>query len=303
MIIGHRKQWAFLKKAAQFKKFSHAYLFCGQEKLGKKKIALEWISLLFGKPVVGMSAEEYNPDLIFIEPQAKEIQISQIRDLIWRLSLKPSVSSLKVAVINDAHLMNAEAQSSLLKTLEEPRGDALLILISDKTQYLFPTILSRVQTIKFHQVQKEEINNYLMKEGISREKAEEIAEVSSGRPGVALDIVSGKEKLEDLIKKIQELDKLSQSSLCSRFQYAKDLSDNSENVKNTLDIWLDCFRNILLSHFSPSDSGAVPQNESFKKYPISKLKKIINLIQTTKLIISSTNVNLRLALETLMLEI
>jgi len=313
MIIGHKKQWAFLKKAAQSKKFSHAYLFCGQARLGKKKIALEWISLLFNKPVEEIAVEGFHPDLVFIEPQAKEIQIPQIRELIWKLSLKPSLAGLKVAVINDAHLMNEEAQSCLLKTLEEPRGNALLILITDKPQYLFPTILSRVQTVKFHQVPKEEIKNYLMKEGASGKEAEEIAEISSGKPGKALDIMSGKEKLEDLVKKMQELDKLSQSSLSSRFQYVKDLAENPENVQNTFEIWLNYFRNVILSRFASNEkfknqaserSEGKKENETlFAKYSIPKLKKIINLIQTTNTVISSTNVNSRLALETLMLEI
>jgi len=223
------------------------------------------------------------------------------------------LAGLKVAVINDAHLMNEEAQSCLLKTLEEPRGNALLILITDKPQYLFPTILSRVQTVKFHQVPKEEIKNYLMKEGASGKEAEEIAEISSGKPGKALDIMSGKEKLEDLVKKMQELDKLSQSSLSSRFQYVKDLAENPENVQNTFEIWLNYFRNVLLSRFASNEkfknqaserSEGKKENETlFAKYSIPKLKKIINLIQTTNTVISSTNVNSRLALETLMLEI
>ena len=49
MIVGHQKQWQFLKKSAELGKISHAYLFSGPEKVGKRKVALEWIQLLFGK--------------------------------------------------------------------------------------------------------------------------------------------------------------------------------------------------------------------------------------------------------------
>lgn len=314
MIIGHQKQWNFLKKVAETKRFSHAYLFSGQEKLGKKTLALKWISFLFGfeedksSSLPSAFAREQNaplrnhPDLIFIEPQSKEIQILQIRDLTRRLSLKPSISPIKAAIIDNAHLMNEAAQTSLLKTLEEPKGDTLLILISDKAQVLFPTILSRVQTIKFNSVKKEEIKNYLLTElpkeargkkrfisstgqGISEKETEKIVEIASGRPGVALTFCSDKEKLESFNKKIAELNKISNSPLYFRFQYVKNLAENIENIKDALDIWLYYYRNILL------------------KQPTMKLKNIINHIQTTKFLLSNTNLNPRLALERLMLEL
>ena len=322
MLIGHQKQWNFLRKAAETKRFSHAYLFCGQEKLGKKTLALEWISFLFGQDVQNLTN---HPDVVFIEPQVKEIQISQIRDLIWRLSLKPSLAPLKVAIIDNAHLMNQEAQTSLLKTLEEPRGEALLILISDKAQYLFPTILSRVQIIKFNSVKKEEIKNYLLGQGVSEKETEEISEIALGRPGVALDLSSGKEKLENFTQRITELNKISNSPFYLRFQYAKNLAEDLESIKDILDIWLNYFRSILLSRFSPSfdetkrevkrdlslstpspakrGEGGEGDEVLFSKYPTTKIKNIINRIQTTKFLLSNTNINSRLALETLMLEI
>ena len=320
MLIGHQKQWNFLRKAAETKRFSHAYLFCGQEKLGKKTLALEWISFLFGQDVQNLTN---HPDVVFIEPQVKEIQISQIRDLIWRLSLKPSLAPLKVAIIDNAHLMNQEAQTSLLKTLEEPRGEALLILISDKAQYLFPTILSRVQIIKFNSVKKEEIKNYLLGQGVSEKETEEISEIALGRPGVALDLSSGKEKLENFTQRITELNKISNSPFYLRFQYAKNLAEDLESIKDILDIWLNYFRSILLSRFSPSfceakakvekrtkssstTKGSEVEEEDevlFAKYPTTKIKNIINRIQTTKFLLSNTNINSRLALETLMIEL
>src|SRR4030042_5617712 len=126
MIIGHKKQWQYLLKSKETGRLSHAYLFCGQEKLGKKKVALEWISLLLGEDVF----KNNHPDLTLIEPEGKEIQIGQIKQLIWNLSLKPYSAPFKVALIDRAHLMNEEAQASLLKTLEEPKGETILFLVS-----------------------------------------------------------------------------------------------------------------------------------------------------------------------------
>jgi DNA polymerase-3 subunit delta' len=341
MIIGHQKQRNFLRRAAETKRFSHAYLFSGQEKLGKKTLALEWVSSLLGQSARQNFKEGKHPDLIFITPEKKEIQISQIRDLIWRLSLKPCLAPLKIAIIDSAHLMNQEAQTSLLKTLEEPKGETLLILISDKAQYLFPTILSRVQIIKFNSVKKEEIKNYLLNQGISEKETEEISDIALGRPGVALDLISDKEKLENFSQRIRELNKISNSPFYFRFQYVKNLvkedkssfpsslslrkssvAEDLENIKYTLDIWLNYFRSILLSRFSPSFREAKakvkmrtkfsslpaspslqPKDENFSKYSTIKIKNIINHIQTTKLLLSNTNINTRLALETLTLEL
>ncbi len=308
MLIGHQKQWDFLKKAAENKRFSHAYLFAGREKLGKKTLALQWISFLT-ELLQEAKVEKRtkfsltnHPDLIFITPGEKEIQIVQIRDLIRKLSLKSSGAPFKAAVIDNAHLMNREAQSSLLKTLEEPRGETLLILISDKTQYLFPTILSRVQTVRFNSVAKEEIENYLSKQGVSKKETEEISGLASGRPGVALDLISDKRKLADFNQRIAELDKISNSALCFRFEYVKKLADDLESIKDVLDTWLAYFRDVLLARFSSSKLSCRPTNENFERYPAAKIKNIIENIQTTKFLLASTNANSKLALETLMLE-
>ncbi|MFH1462237.1 MAG: hypothetical protein ABIG08_00830 [bacterium] len=308
MIIGHRKQWEFLKKIAERKSFSHAYLFSGQEKLGKRKIALKWLSLLFQEDL----ENSHHPDLSLISPLEpdsipasakaaagkkaltgkREIQIGQIRELIWKLSLKPYSAPLKAAVIDQAHLMNQEAQTSLLKTLEEPRGNAVLILISEHPEYLFSTILSRVQTVKFQPVEREEIKSYLKKQGAPEKESEEICQFSLGRPGLAIDFLSGSDKIKFQQQKIKDLIKISKSDLSERFQYAKRLAEESKDLKEVLSVWLNYFRNILF--------GGV---ENRGEYSLTKLSKILKLIQNTNFLISTTNVNTKLALENLVLEL
>ena len=290
MIIGHGKQWKLLKKVAEAGEFSHAFLFSGQDKIGKKKVALEWLSLIFGQ-----NLQKGHPDLIMIEPENKEIQIGQIRDLIWKLSLKPYSATIKAALINESHLMNQDAQTSLLKTLEEPRGKTLLILVSDSPEYLLPTIISRVQTVKFYPVEKGEIRAFLQKSKVSQEETEEIVEISSGKPGKIIDMLADSKKLAEFNQKIKEISRISDSSLAVKFQYAKDLSEDTGKIKEALDLWLSYFRKILLSRIKDGKESG--------KYSPSSLKSILNLIQETKLFISRTNVSARLALERLMLEL
>jgi DNA polymerase-3 subunit delta' len=291
MLVGHQKQWQILKGAAEEDRLSHAYLFFGQEKLGKKTLALELISYLFGQTPNQLIAGGH-PDFILITPINKEIQISQIRDLIWRLSLKPSIAPLKATIIDQAHLMNQEAQNCLLKTLEEPKGKTLLILITEYPEMLFPTILSRIQKIKFYPLPKKEIENYLKEQGVEEKKAKIISQISQGRPGVAIDFLEQPEKLKEREKLIEELIKLTKSDLIWRFQYAKKISKATQ-LKEILNIWLSYFREKLISSL----------NSKGEPWKIEGLKKILEKIQKTLFLISTTNVNFRLTMETLMLEL
>jgi len=292
MIIGHQKQWQFLKKSLELGKLSHAYLFSGQTQLGKKKLALE-----FAKLINGENFDFGHPDLILIEPsEGREIQIVQIRELIQKLSLKPYSAPAKVAIIDQAHLMNSEAQNCFLKTLEEPKGNTILILITEAPETLFPTIRSRCEIIKFYPVKISEIENYLKSQGISKEKSEEIAKLSLGRPGLAIDFLTDPQKLENQKKVIEELIKIAsqKASLSLRFQYVRELAQ-APKLREILNIWLNYFRTVLLEQFL--------ENKVKKpEYPSSRLKNIIKQIQNTNFLISTTNVNLRLALEILMLQ-
>lgn len=288
MIIGHQQQWQYLKRLAEQDKLPHALLFCGQEKLGKRTFALEFVKWLFGSDV----EKKPHPDFIFIEPEEKEIKISQLRGLIWKLSLKPSLASLKVAVVNQAHCMNSESQNCFLKTLEEPKGKTLLILITEYPESLFSTILSRVQKIRFSSVKKAEIENYLKEKKFKEDEMREILEISGGRPGLAIDLAADPGKLRERREKIKDLTEITKSDLALRFQYAKTMSENQRDLKEILAIWLSHFRKIFLEQCLTPD--------------IKKMEKLRNTIKTTQntiFLLSSTNANPRLALENLMLEI
>lgn len=268
-------------------KLSHAYLFSGQEKVGKKTLALEWISLLLSEN------PRLHPDFVFVEPRESVIQISQIRDLAWQLSLKPFKARLRVALVDQAHLMTEAAQNCFLKTLEEPKGEALLILITEYPESLLSTILSRCEVIKFYPVPKTEIESYLKEKGIDSWK--EISEISGGKPGVVIDFLLHPQKINERRQKIEELNKILNSDISFRFQRAKDLSQEP-NLRELLHIWLSYFRDALIDRSLTSDI-------KHSDYSLSKLKNIIRQIQSVNFLISTTNVNPRLALEILMLEL
>lgn len=235
-----QKQWDFLSKSFELGKLPHALLFFGQEKIGKKDFALKFINSV-------LKENPGHPDFIFLDSQ-KEIQIAEIRNLIEKLSFKPYSSPQKFALINNVHLMGKEAQNCFLKFLEEPTDKTHIILITQYPDILLPTILSRVQKIRFYP-----------SKGFKIEQDEKI---------------------------ISELLRISKSDLADRFKFAKDLSESDPS--QVLDSWLRYFREELIS-----------ENYSSK----NKTSAIIKEIQKTKLLLSTTNANSRLALEILLMKI
>ncbi len=93
------KQIQYLKRLFQEEKLPHALLVSGIS-------AKEFVSKIFGEDVV----KKVHPDFTFVAPAEKQIKIEQIRDCIWRMSLSPFAAPLKVAVIDQAHLLNKDAQ-------------------------------------------------------------------------------------------------------------------------------------------------------------------------------------------------
>jgi len=252
-MISHQTiiQWQFLKRSVELEKIPHALLFYGSDSAELKTLALKFITLINNQDV----EKGIQPDLFIIGPgEEKEIKIGQIRELRSKLSFKSYAAPFKSVIIEQAHQLNQEAQSAFLKLLEEPKGKTVFILITEYPEILLPTVLSRVERLRF----------YTSPLAVNRQE-----------------------------KRIKEILQMSHSDLATRFQYAKELSGTPQDLKEILDLWLKYFREMLLATVS---------NKS-KEYSLNKLKNILKLIQTTNFLISTTNVNPRLALEILMLEL
>ncbi len=309
MFIGHQKQWHFLKDSFENKKLPHALLFCGQEKIGKKKVAIElakYINCTGGdKPCDNcrncLDIERgLFPDFVLIAPPKKQskIQIAEIRNAVKRLSLKPYSSSLRIALVDRAHLMTADAQGCFLKFLEEPKGDSLIILATEYPETLLPTIRSRIQKVGFYLVSGRKIKKYLQRKGAEEKKAEILSAVCGGKPGVALDLLENPDILEQRKRTVQDFISLSKGDLVLRLDYAKKFFKEPKfELQEVLDAWLHYLRKIFLVQ-ATEDKESNPFD-----YSLSESRKIISLIQETKFLVSTTNVNPRLAFEILLMEI
>lgn len=215
--------------------FSHAYLFSGQEMIGKKTFALELANKMLGDTAIEYSDAQFlnNPDILFIDAINSEsgqtIAIEEVRRIKKFIFRSPYVGKYKFIIINDAHLMTTEAQNALLKVLEEPNASSVLILISANSESLLPTIFSRCQEIKFFPHKKEVIDSILTDVKLSKINKEFLAVFVDGRIGLIKQIIDKEsfDEVEDAVKKIMHLIK---ADINERLNVAQKLTDEKNKA-------------------------------------------------------------------------
>lgn len=296
-IVGHKKQWDFLKNKIDSGQVSHAYLFVGPDSVGKKKFAVELLKKINCDKKTGsdgcyncrLISQEKHPDFFMVRAKEKpEIQISQIREVQQFLGLKPYCAAYKMVVVEDAEKMNSEAQSCFLKTLEEPKGSStILILLSSKPEMILQTIFSRCSVVKFFPIGKKEIVKHLIDLGASEKKAGEIANLADGKPGRAIKLLQNPEIREKEEKMMADIAKIYGADIAEKFKYVKDLAE--EDYTGFLAMFLRYCRIILR------------EEDNVEKF--GKIKEIAKKADQTALQIASSNINAKMALENLLLSI
>jgi DNA polymerase III subunit delta' len=238
MFIGNKPIQEYFENLAESDAFSHAYLFYGPEGVGKKSLARS-----ISEKLTGLLSSQ---DLRAIDKGKDEIQIADIRELKNFLSLT-SFGKYKIVIINNAHNLGRDASNALLKVLEEPSGTSILFLITHLPKLLLPTVISRCQMVRFHPIKEKEIVDFLVKEGFSTHSTDThggersqinaglIAKFANGSLGLALELT---ENFDNFQKSINLLNKLAQSELGERFEIAKKITSDSEDLKKMTRDWL-----------------------------------------------------------------
>ncbi len=175
----------------------HAYIFKGPEGVGKRLFARGLAAAVncrdhkrLGACGVCTSCKKFrsnnHPDFMVVSPEKGVIKIDQIRRLTRELTYPPYESNMRVVVLEDVHTMRREAANSLLKTLEEPPENNLLILTAEASQEILATLTSRCQVVPFSQLSIDDTVAVLVQRGADRETARMLARLSEGSPGKAL---------------------------------------------------------------------------------------------------------------------
>ena len=193
-IIGHGPAWERL--VAESRAPAGAYLFVGPRGVGKSLVARRFAERLVcgrggdhpdGCPSCEKARAGGHPDIVVVSPAERQrIGVDDARDVVRRAVRTPVESSRKVFIIDRE--MTEPAANVLLKTLEEPTGSTVFILVSASAEDYPTTVASRCRIIHFGKVGTAEMVEALLRRGVERSEAEVLAEVAGGRPMMALQL-------------------------------------------------------------------------------------------------------------------
>jgi len=197
VLLGHDPVWAALETALQRDRLPHAILLTGPTGIGKSAFALRFAARLLctgADPPCGdcarcrQVAAGSHPDVtrIGLLTGKKEIGIEQARTLKQVIRMRANPGSRKVAVVDDADRLSIAAQNALLKTLEEPPGDAVLLLTAASPGSLLPTVRSRCRRLALLPLADADMRTVLSAHGVPRESLAALVERAGGSPGRAL---------------------------------------------------------------------------------------------------------------------
>jgi len=254
-IIGHDRQKNILRRALTSGRLAHAYLFAGPDGVGKRLMAIALARVLFcahgtrcGECTTCRKLDHRNhPDLHVLEPDGSSIKIEQVRALQRDLSLRPLEASRKVCLIEAADTMTVAAANALLKTLEEPRGDTVLLLLSSQPQRLLETIRSRCQLLRFTRQPLELVRDNLSQQlGVADAEAHVLAALSEGSFKKAF----GKDRqlyLEERRRLLKTLTALSAGSILQVLEFAEQLAGDKVTLPDILEIFQAFYRDVLFT--------------------------------------------------------
>lgn len=320
-IIGHANVIGYLEKSIEMDKVSHAYLISGPEGAGKLRIAKAFAGALQcekgGTDMCGechscrQALSGNHPDIKqLVREKLSSIGVNEIREQINQdVAVKPYNGRYKVYIIEDAQLMTEQAQNALLKTIEEPAGYAVFLLLTTNKEALLSTILSRCVTLNLRPVNSRLIREYLLdKYDISEYDANVCVAFAQGNVGKA-EKLAGSDKFNKIKDEaISLLKYIPDMEIYEIIQAVKHVTEFKVDIDDYLDIIMIWYRDILLFKATKDANEVIFKDEiNYIKEAASKstyqgIEEIIRALETAKSRLKA-NVNFDLTMELLLLTI
>ncbi|MFC1892679.1 ATP-binding protein [Chloroflexota bacterium] len=330
-VVGHDRAVSLLQHGLEKGTLAHAYLMVGPPHVGKMTLALDLARALnceaaappcgkcascqkagLGKhadvQIIGLTGNGNSAEA----RNRAEIGIGQIREMQSSASLPPFEGRHKVFIIDGAEHLSIEAANCLLKTLEEPTGRVLFVLLATSDRFLPATVVSRCQRLELFPLAAAEVEVVLVDRwGTSPEKAKLLARLCHGCPGWAISAATDDGWLRQRTERIDRLLDVSTADYEECFTYATELAaqfgQNRWLAWEVLDLWRDWWRDLLLVKAGCSDVITnVDMSDTFidqaGHYSLLQIKSFIKSIRAAKEQLRQ-NANPQLALEVLMLDI
>jgi len=329
-LVGQDRAVSLLQRSLERQSIAHAYLFVGPPHVGKMTLALNLAQALnceAAKPPCGecdpcqkiVSAKHADVQIIGLANDGDsaetiprvEIGIDQIRQMQHSSSLPPFEGKYKIFIIDGAEHLSIEAANCLLKTLEEPVGKVIFILLTTNERLLPATVISRCQRLELLPLATTEAESALNKRGIEPPRARFLARLSRGCLGWALSAAFDESLLQQRSERMDRLLDIVNADYEARFAYVTQLaaqfSQSRGSVQEVLDLWLEWWRDLLLVKTGCCEAITNVDLETTlvdmaKGYSLAQIKAFINSIQAAGEQLRQ-NANPRLVLEVLMLSI
>lgn len=319
-IIGHREIVLALRNAVDKQKAAHAFLFSGQQGVGKKTTAMAFArALLCQNPCAAdacgqcqdcrLVCDGTHPDLHVLKPDGASIKIQQVRQLQRSILLSPHQGHRQVYILECVEKMTVEAANSLLKNLEEPPTGVVYILLTEQPYGLLPTITSRCQNFTFRPLSIKEVESGL--NGIAGLNADDVhfaAALSGGSLGKAQTLLSQgqyKARRDDVIKLAANLRRASLSEISHQ---AEEMAQDKPTALAQLDLLLQWYRDLLIWRETAFEDMLINRDRvsdidiEASLYTTGRLIDIISDIELAKGQLSA-NANTRLVLDILLVRL
>lgn len=323
-FIGNSWAVDFLEKNIAAGNSHQAYLICGPDSIGKRTLALQLSQrLLCDHPQDGpcrqcepcrQTAQKRHPDFHWLEADEVDgtLKVEAIREMQRQIALAPYQAYHRVVLILRAHEMSQSAANALLKTLEEPPSQVVLILTARSEQSLLPTLVSRCEQITLRPVPQAQIFEALQPD-MGPEKAKLLGSLSAGLPGIALRLAADGTALPARLDALSKLEDMMAADLIGRFSFAdeltkgRDLALNRRRVLDLLEVWLSFWRDVMLTSYGAEVELANPD----KQAAISEIAGQVSSAQAAEIVTKTAsvmtgvtqNANLQLSMETVLLSL
>lgn len=323
-IIGHQPARARLTRAVVAGQVSHAYLFTGPESIGKATLALEFAKLLLcehpnlaaGAPCGTCAScrkvEHGNhPDLTIVAPEEgkRQLGVEVVRESVMRLAnLAPSAGEWRVFILPDVERMTPNTVNALLKTLEEPPPNVVLLLTSAEPENLLPTLLSRCQVMPLQPLSSADVAAALEREWrAAPSDARALAELANGRLGWAARALEKPELREERARHIEQIVALAAASRDARLKAAAGFATDGDTARRVLELWTLWWRDVTLAacgaaHLASAGAARHEAERQGKALGCSRAEVFLHKLLEAQAALDS-NANPRLTLEVLLLDL
>lgn len=299
-IVGNETIIDSLKKSIENNRVTHAYIFSGLKGIGKKLLAKTFAKTLQCEKQGSQSCNECiscktfesnnHTDIFYVRnTNTKSIGVDDIREQInQKMEIKPYKYKYKIFIVENAEKLTVQAQNALLKTIEEPAGYGIFMLLTDNANTFLPTVLSRCVRFNLMPLPFNQVCNYLINHwGLEQSKAEFIATFAQGNIGQALDLMEDEEFISMRNTIITFMQKLDDYSLVDVFEYAKELEAYKDRIQEALDILNLWYRDLLVTKIDSAgyliqkDLKAILQTKA-KQYSVGRIVKNYEAVNAAK---------------------